>query len=796
MSLLDRIRDAWDVIRAPRPVATGPMAPAAAGGLYRMGHPPVRGSRELAELYREAPWLRAVAHKISSSFASVPWRLYVQRAPEGSGAKYVRCRYAQFAAARERREFIKRGLETGDLVEIEQHPFLDLWDRPNAVLTGRAARQVSQVHVDIQGETFWLLEENAYGMPVRAWPMPSHWVTTTPTDDRDYYEISWPGGGYARIPVSQMLVVRDPDPADPYGRGAGIGAALRDELDADEFAAKHVAAWFHNKAMPDMIVSLEGARQETVERAKRQWEKKLRGFERQYQTHFTGAKIDVQRLDTSFKDMALVELRRQERDVIIQTFGIPPELIGIIENSNRATIDAAEFLFARHALEPRLELWRSELQVRLIPRFDDRLILEYDSPVPADREFQLKAMIAMPAAYSIDEHRELAGVGPLDEGRGLGHLTTQGAQYVSDITELQAGNIFAYHLAAGIPTVNEVRAQLGLPPRAGGDEPTVAFNMGDGSGGLPGEIGLAADPAWAKELARAREVRRIAEREIERERQAATQRRDLTDDQVGKLLAAVDPDALGSELEPLIRQLIEEWGEQTIKTIDDKLSFDPNDPEVQAHVREFLNDRIGRLINTTTREALREALDEVKAEDEKEIRRRIREVFREADIERSDAIAQTEALRTSQFATQRAFEQTGIELRREWISTRDGRAREEHLAMDGQLRKLTEPFEVPSGKHKGAKAMTPGSFGIAALDIGCRCVVGAVLPDDDDDEERTVFGGGVVARGITKADEDEREAVWKAVDEKLQPWDAKLARAVSRGFAEQERRVLAALEDL
>lgn len=38
----------------------------------------------------------------------------------------------------------------------------------------------------------------------------------------------------------------------------------------------------------------------------------------------------------------------------------------------------------------------------------------------------------------------------------------------------KVGTIFKYHLDAGIATINEVRSTLGLPPRDGGDVPTVA----------------------------------------------------------------------------------------------------------------------------------------------------------------------------------------------------------------------------------------------------------------------------------------------------------------------------------
>lgn len=53
-----------------------------------------------------------------------------------------------------------------------------------------------------------------------------------------------------------------------------------------------------------------------------------------------------------------------------------------------------------------------------------------------------------------------------------------------------------------------------------------------------------------------------------------------------------------------------------------------------------------------------------------------------------------------------------------WDSTLDGRTRDTHRKLDGQIRELDEPFEVA-----GMKADAPGYFGNPAEDCNCRCAV-------------------------------------------------------------------------
>jgi hypothetical protein len=136
---------------------------------------------------------------------------------------------------------------------------------------------------------------------------------------------------------------------------------------------------------------------------------KLSGAQGFNKPYFINRKIEVEVLSQNFKDMELSTLRKDERDIFIHVYGMPPEIFGIIENSNRATIDAADYLMGRYIVVPRLEFMRVMLQTQLIEQFDERLILDYVSPVQEDREYELKVMTAKPAAFTVDEWREQGG---------------------------------------------------------------------------------------------------------------------------------------------------------------------------------------------------------------------------------------------------------------------------------------------------------------------------------------------------------------------------------------------------
>src|SRR5262249_40034448 len=116
------------------------------------------------------------------------------------------------------------------------------------------------------------------------------------------------------------------------------------------------------------------------------------------------------------------DLRSFERDLIMQLPGIPPEMLGVLINSNRSTIDGSGYIFDSQVIRPRLEFRRNELQEKLVPEYDERLILDYVDPVSDDQALQLDAAKAFPGALSVDEQRERAGLPALPNGTGKVHM--------------------------------------------------------------------------------------------------------------------------------------------------------------------------------------------------------------------------------------------------------------------------------------------------------------------------------------------------------------------------------------
>ena len=395
------------------------------GGIFSggSGDPPYRGTANILAAYSTMPWLRAVAQRVATSVSAstTQWKLYAPTSGERRDVRTIQ----RSADSKARRSLLRKSSE---VVEVESHILLDALNSANSYMVGQSLFKLTQLHLDLVGESFWIKERNAFGAPVEFWPVPPDWVQATPTPSERSYQVSF-GGWQGKIPESEVLWMADLDPSTPYGRGTGMARSLSDELETDEYAAKHTRQLFFNRARPDMIIWPKqqgahdiGLQQDQVRRLEERWLDGHQGFWRAFKPFFVGREIAVHEVNQSLQELQLVELRKHERDTIVQVFGIPPALLGILHNSNRATIESADYLFSRWVITPRLEFLRSQLQERLIPEYDDRLVLDFVSPVEEDRAHMLEAAKAAPWAMKVDEWRTLQGQETLADDAGQVHM--------------------------------------------------------------------------------------------------------------------------------------------------------------------------------------------------------------------------------------------------------------------------------------------------------------------------------------------------------------------------------------
>lgn len=431
-----------------------------------------RGLRQQIATYQNNPWMRANLGKIARSYAQVRW--YVCKPEKGDGRALID--ESRSLEGSQRLEFVRKAMLTGEVKEVQGHPAAMLLRKPSSYyLTGSTVRRLQLIYRMLAGENFGLIDRGGKGgkgrgLPIMINPIPPHWVIRRPSPGFPNFLVSW--NGYSQeVPMEDMLWnLAEPNVDDPYSRGIGLGKSLADELDSDESAARMQAYRFYNNGRPDMIVSLPNAKPEEVEEARQDWNRRHRGVSNILKALFTNRDMKVQTLDQSFEDMKVIDLRRFSKEMFRQCVGIPPELFGDVTNSNRSTIDAADFIFQKHTVLPELEVDREFYQTFLMPEYGDGLLLEFESPVQEDREFRLKAMMAKPEAYTVDEWRSMGDHPELPKGQGKVFLVGYSTTAVESLDELEAEEV-PPALAPGAPVTDPPADPEADPERPVEDDP-------------------------------------------------------------------------------------------------------------------------------------------------------------------------------------------------------------------------------------------------------------------------------------------------------------------------------------
>lgn len=399
---------------APAPAA--PVFTPPSAGRYRQ---PTAGEL-LAEL-RHTAW--ACASLNAAACASFPPRLYVMTRPGDAPPRRMTRALAPDAVAR--LLHMPRARHAERIEEVPDHPLLDLLQQVNPVHNAFDLWELTTLSLEVHGCAYWLLEPGPLGAPTAIWPLPAHTVTPYRTIESanivDSYRVRTARGEESLSP-DRVIAFRYPDPASPYTAGLSPLRACFDQVRLASELATFKRTKIDNQALPDAIISPEGALgEEERDRLEALWNNRLRkgGAGR---VLVAESSLRVQLLEHSLGDLAsLADLRATKED-IANAFHVP--LAFLTSETNLANLQAAEQQHAAQALRPRLRRRDEKLNEQLVPLFDPsgRLFMASDDPAPNNREATAREhdLYLRHGVLTVNEVRSRLGLGPLPSGDASG----------------------------------------------------------------------------------------------------------------------------------------------------------------------------------------------------------------------------------------------------------------------------------------------------------------------------------------------------------------------------------------
>ena len=111
-------------------------------------------------------------------------------------------------------------------------------------------------------------------------------------------------------------------------------------------------------------------------------------------------------------------LANWSQEKILAAYNVPPGKVGMVKDVNRANAVGIDITFNSEAILPRLLLMDDVITRSVTKKFDERILLKHDNPIPRDRELDIKEVekkVAVPQ-WTINEAREMEGKPPMPGG--------------------------------------------------------------------------------------------------------------------------------------------------------------------------------------------------------------------------------------------------------------------------------------------------------------------------------------------------------------------------------------------
>ena len=274
----------------------------------------------------------------------------------------------------------------------------------------------------IYGEGFWLIIEDGAKNPLSARRLHPQYMDEIVSGGE---LTGWRFGPVVdsekavEYKAYQIVQFKFDDPDNDI-RGLSLLSSLELSVASDLFAMKFNESFFENSAHTGVIFNMKNSTPDEVERNRTWMEQNYVGTENAHKPIILEGDIDVSKSVSTRAEMQFIEGRKFNRQEILSVLDVDPSKIGVTEDSNRSTSKEADNTFRQENISPLQLVVEEEINNHIIMTvfgWDDILFRQND----ASRRDQLDLM-----------------------------------------------KLYAEAERLGVFSINEVRAELGLPPVTGG----------------------------------------------------------------------------------------------------------------------------------------------------------------------------------------------------------------------------------------------------------------------------------------------------------------------------------------
>ena len=318
-------------------------------------------------------------------------------------------------------------LKNGDAQEVENSKLIDLLYRVNPFQTFFDFIYLHETYMGLTGESYWLLERGKDNpKPTdevkELWLLRPDLVEVVP-DEKNFvkgYLYRSPSGKQISLLPHEVIAFKQPNPLNIF-RGYSPVKAGAISIDVFKFSGLWNRSFFFNSARTDAVLKVKDKlTDEQWKRLQAQWESNFGSINKAHRVAVLEEGTEYQQISVSPKDMDFANLKNITRDEIMSIFRVPKSILGITDDVNRANAEATIFAFSRFVVKPKMRRIVDTLNEFFVPLFGDDLWLDYDDPVPDDREKTVSEYTQGHNKWlTINDIRDREGLPPVSGGDAI-----------------------------------------------------------------------------------------------------------------------------------------------------------------------------------------------------------------------------------------------------------------------------------------------------------------------------------------------------------------------------------------
>ncbi len=592
----------------------------------------------------------------------------------------------------------------GEKEEVLDHEFLKLWNNPNPDMTRGEVLEHLSSFLDIEGNSYLLKAKDGAGKTREIYPLRADWVKVVPSTDENperlvsKYIYSQDGKQGIDLDVEDIVPIRLFSPFffnKMTGKGTVEGA--KSIIDEEKTISEWNRTFFEKGAITSGVLEVDGAMEPEEKAAfEAQWKQEVAGMRNNGSTPILyGAKYTPTQFTQ--RELAFIDQRKLNRDDIFLLFGVPKALM-MSEDVNLANSKQALWAFTRFTVRPRLKKIEDAINRHLLPEFGEGLTVEFDNPVPNDRDAEIKEYQAAIGNWMTpNEIRAEEGLTPLDGGDELTRPSALPPLQLSIAGESKKKD------AVEIPDDRKERGEKAWHEMLKGQMPAEGKYQ-------------AALKKYFHEL-RGRVLQNLPD-----PAKAYGQK----DTRLSVLEPAEEVAIMVDILTPLQRELFEQQARMAQKELG--LATDYVITPTTGQVLEKYNLKLSKEVTKTTETAISQLIADATEQGFTigQLTEQINRYFDYADATRAERIARSETIRTSNAAMESAWKQSDVVEAKEWYTAEDERVCEYCSEMDGRTEDLGAAFFKKGDTFNGL-TLDYRDITEPPLHTSCRCVLLPVL---------------------------------------------------------------------